>query len=166
MSTALAAELIQHSIRTVGLEGPWTLESASRALEESLIRMPLTRDSSIHFEWHCNRWLLSCHGQASEGDHLANLRGFMGFLPFTAEDGGARRGIIETVRSVPHCSRGQLRIDRRGRLFFGDSIRLPDPVTPHTLITSAVVMLLQAKPIVDAIRPFLTGASPREPVSA
>lgn len=139
--------------------GGWTLDSAWQALSESLIQMPLRRDSSIHFEWGGNRWLQSCQMNPGGQDHSALLRGFLGFLPFSAENRTARKDIIDAVAQVPHASRGQLRIDRRGRLFFRDTIVLPDPVTPQSLLTAAVVMLLQAQPIITAIRPFLTGKS-------
>jgi hypothetical protein len=140
---------------------PWTLATASQALTDSLIQMPLTRDSSIQFLWSGNHWLLACQRSPDVTDHRASLRGFMGFLPFSAENRNARQEIVETIRTVPHCSRGQLRIDRRGRLFFKDSIMLPDPVTPQSLMTAAVVMLLQASPIVEAVQPFLIRHSAR-----
>ena len=116
------------------------------------------RDDSDHveFQFVYDGFPFVARATAGSRGSEIQIRTALGYLPYTAEGSGRRQGALNVLKAAKKVFGNRVRLQSDMKLVLEDLRSMDGPLTPTNLLTEMVILIVKAKPYLDALEQFMT----------
>jgi len=114
----------------------------------------------IDFQFVCFGFPFAARASSDGQTTGIEVRANLGHLPYTAEGGGRRQGALETLAAAKRVFGRRVKLNDELKLILEDRRALDGPMTPANLLTEMTMMMIDAKPYLEALARYVRPETP------